>query len=121
MKIEDIARLAHNVNYVYCLHLEDLTARTWDDAPDWQKQSAIAGVEFVLKSIRQGVQVAPWAAHVSWANQKVKDGWVYGEVKDPEKKTHPCLVPWEQLPAEQKVKDKLFIAVVEACSPLYAP
>lgn len=121
MKIEDIARLAHNVNYTYCLQLEDLTAKTWDEAPDWQKESAIAGVEFVLKNVRQGVQVAPWSAHISWANQKTKDGWIYGEVKDAEKKTHPCLVPWEQLPAEQKVKDKLFIAVVESCALLYVP
>ena len=38
----------------------------------------------------------------------VADGWVYGIVKDPESKTHPCLVPYQDLPAEQRIKDSLF-------------
>ena len=45
---------------------------------------------------------------------KVKDGWVYGEVKDTIAKTHPCLVPFEQLPEFQQKKDKLFRAIVNA-------
>jgi hypothetical protein len=44
----------------------------------------------------------------------IKDGWVYGEVKDAEKKTHPCLVPFDQLPLFQQKKDKLFCAIVDA-------
>lgn len=37
---------------------------------------------------------------------------VYGEVKDGEAKTHPCLVPYEQLPPAQRLKDDLFAAIV---------
>jgi hypothetical protein len=39
-------------------------------------------------------------------------------VKDPEKKEHPCFVPYESLPAEQQAKDHLFKGIVAALAPL---
>ena len=56
----------------------------------------------------------PEQSHESWLEQKIADGWVYGAVKDPDAKTHPCCVPYEELPVEQKAKDYLFRAVVHA-------
>jgi hypothetical protein len=35
-------------------------------------------------------------------------------VKDAELKTHPCLVPFEELPKFQQQKDRLFRAIVKA-------
>ena len=46
----------------------------------------------------------------------VADGWVYGAEKNAELKTHPCLVPYGDLPVEQRVKDELFTAIVKAVS-----
>ena len=37
-----------------------------------------------------------------------------GPVKDPEKKEHPCFLPYDELPLSQRIKDYLFTAVVEA-------
>ena len=45
---------------------------------------------------------------------KVDAGWVYGEEKDEEKKTHPCLMRFEQLSEFQQKKDKLFCDIVDA-------
>lgn len=45
------------------------------------------------------------------------DGWTYGEVKDAERKTHPTLVPFGDLPAGQQQKDRLFVAIVAALAP----
>ena len=59
----------------------------------------------------------PEASHISWMNQKLDDGWKYGHVKYPEKKEHPCLVPFDQLPREQQAKDFIFRAVVHALRP----
>lgn len=43
-------------------------------------------------------------------------GWKYGPVKDPERKEHPCFVPYDGLPPEQRAKDYLFRAVVHQLS-----
>jgi hypothetical protein len=51
--------------------------------------------------------------HENWTKDKVADGWVYGEVKDAAAKTHPCLVPYDQLPANQRFKDSLFLLTVQ--------
>jgi hypothetical protein len=43
---------------------------------------------------------------------KIAEGWVYGAVKDPEAKTHPCIMPFDDLPPEQRAKDYIFRGVV---------
>lgn len=107
--IDSIAQMAHEVNAAYCLALGDASQPTWEDAPQWQKQSAINGVRLHLDN----PGTLPSESHVSWLREKRQQGWVYGEVKDIEKKTHPCCVDYEDLPIEQKAKDYLFKAVVE--------
>jgi hypothetical protein len=112
MKPEDIARVCHEVNRGYCAALGDTSQVPWEEAPDWQRQSAIKGVEFNLAN----PDAPPSHSHDSWLAEKRATGWKYGPVKDAEKKEHPCFVPYEELPAEQKAKDYLFKATVRALS-----
>jgi RyR domain-containing protein len=107
-KIEACARAAHEVNRAYCLALGDSSQPAWEAAPDWQVTSAITGVLGVLKGN------GPRESHESWLELKRATGWAYGPVKDPEKKTHPCFVPYDELPEAQKSKDALFVATVTA-------
>ncbi|MEY9979725.1 RyR domain-containing protein [Lysinibacillus sp. RC79] len=109
MNIEQIAIICHNVNKAYCESQGDFTQTIWDIAPDWQKESAINGVEFALESER-----TPEEMHENWLAQKLEDGWVYGNKKDPELKTHPCIKRYEELPKYQRTKDALFKAVVDS-------
>lgn len=44
--------------------------------------------------------------HDVWAAQRMKEGWRYGEVKDSEKKTTPCMVAYEELPYEEQEYDR---------------
>lgn len=44
--------------------------------------------------------------HEVWSQGRIKDGWVYGEKRDDEKKTTPCLVPYEELSEEEKEYDR---------------
>lgn len=44
--------------------------------------------------------------HEVWAETRIKQGWIYGEQRNDELKTHPCLVPYEELPEEEKVYDR---------------
>lgn len=44
--------------------------------------------------------------HEVWAQNRMQQGWVWGEVRNDTLKTHPCLVPYEELPAEEKSYDR---------------
>ena len=107
----DIARIAHEANRAYCRTIGDRSQPPWDDAPEWQRDSAVAGVEATLADPDR----TPEESHAGWMAQKQKDGWRYGHTKDPENKRHPCMVPYDELPADQRTKDHIFVAVVRAC------
>ena len=44
--------------------------------------------------------------HETWALNRIKEGWTYGETRDDYKKEHPCLVPYEELPENEKDYDR---------------
>ena len=113
MSPADIARACHEVNRAYCAALGDTSQPAWEDAPQWQKDSAMLGVELHVTNPNAG----PEASHASWMAQKIADGWTYGAYKDPENKKHPCIVPFAMLPREQQAKDFIFRAVVHALMP----
>lgn len=106
---EQVAKVCHEVNKAYCESIGDDTQPSWKSAPEWQKESAINGVEFHMKN-----DVTPEQSHENWMKDKKEDGWVYGEVKNPEKKEHHCMVDYNELPKEQRTKDYLFKAVVDS-------
>lgn len=110
MKSEDIARICHEANRAYCQALGDESHVGWQDAPAWQRESAQQGVMFVITH----PDLTPEQAHENWMRQKSEDGWKYGPVKDAEKKEHPCMVGYVDLPLEQRLKDYLFCAIVLA-------
>lgn len=85
MTIEYIAKNVHNANCVYCEAHGDFVDPEWNELSEERRQSRLA------------------------------EGWVYGPVKDPEAKTHPCLVAYDQLPEAQRYKDKLFASNVARC------
>lgn len=113
MRTQDVANITHEANRALCQSLGDFSQPAWAEAPQWQRDSAINGVRFHLDN----PDASPAASHESWLREKVEAGWVYGEVKDPEAKTHPCMVPFEQLPPEQQAKDHLFRGIVHALAP----
>jgi RyR domain len=111
MNNHDIARLCHEVNRAYCAALGDDSQLPWEAAPEWQRTSAVKGVDFIIGN----PDALPSASHESWLMEKQSQGWVYGPVKDAEKKEHPCFVPYDELPVEQRAKDHLFGAIVRTC------
>lgn len=109
MSMDAIARVCHEVNRAYCQALGDMSQPTWEDAPERQRASARMGVDLHMVG-----DFGPEASHASWMQQKLAEGWTLGPVKDPAKKEHPCMVPFDQLPREQQAKDFIFRAVVHA-------
>ena len=100
------ARAAHEANRAWCIAHGDDSQLSWDEAPEWQRSSCLKGVEGVMAGND------PRESHASWLKEKEATGWVFGPVKDPVAKTHPCCVPYEDLPEEQKMKDFIFVSVV---------
>lgn len=113
-KIEQTARVCHEANRAYCQSIGDDSQPIWEEAPQWQKDSAINGVKFHIAHLSAGDQPSPSASHESWMKQKADEGWKYGPVKDAVKKEHPCFVPYGELPLEQRMKDYIFAAIAEA-------
>ena len=111
-----IAAACHSINKAFCEANGDDSQPHWDNAPQWQRESAINGVALHITD----PHMSPAASHESWLAQKKREGWKFGKEKNPEKKTHPCYLPYDKLPAEQKAKDYLFKATVAAVRPLLA-
>lgn len=114
METIKIAKLCHEVNKAYCESIGDDSQPSWKDAPKWQRESAENGVKFHLAN----PDSTPEKSHENWYKEKEVNGWEYGEKKDIEKKLHPCMVPYSELPKEQQFKDKLFVTIVETCKGL---
>lgn len=55
----------------------------------------------------------PEELHNDWWDAYKKMGWVYGPERDPVKKTHPDMVPYNDLGREEKDKDAAFVALCE--------
>lgn len=107
--LDRISVLAHEANRIWSILHGDNSHATYIDAPDWQKESSRLGVQ----GVADGTITTPEESHASWLKAKLDDGWQYGPVKDPEAKTHPCIVPYNALPAEQQAKDAIFFGITK--------
>lgn len=111
--VEDIARVCHEANKSLCEMIGDNSQVPFNESPDWQRESSIKGVQFCLEN-----PDAPASAnHESWLAEKEATGWKYGAVKNPDLKEHPCMVPYDQLPEQQRAKDHLFKSIVAGLRP----
>jgi hypothetical protein len=109
VELTGIARVCHDANRAWQIASGDpAVSPLRDEAPDWQRASAIDGVRKALNG------ASSEQLHQDWCDFKTGDGWVYGSIKDETTKTHPCLVPYSELPPEQRRKDALFAAIVAA-------
>lgn len=113
MKIIDIAKVCHQANKAICELNGDNSQLEWDDAPKWQRESAVQGVIYKIENPK----ATPEDQHKAWSESKIADGWVYGPIKDADKKEHHCLVPYQDLPINQQAKDHLFAGIVLSLIP----
>ena len=106
---EQIAEACHEANRAYCHAHGDYSQLPWRMVPANIKQSALDGVTFHLAH----PDSSPDQSHENWLKFKEADGWTYGPIKDSDKKVHPCMVPYGELPVEQRAKDYIFSALVD--------
>jgi len=105
-----MARVVHEAVRAWQAAHDQSPAPAWSKAPKWMRDSSVESVRFTLDN----PDAPDSAQHDQWMAQKRAAGWVHGPKKDERKKTHPMLVPYDELPDLEKRKDALFRAVVEA-------
>lgn len=111
MKVIDIAQVCHEANRALQIVQGDPSpSPAWEDAEQWQIDATVESV------VNCQAGVTPEQLHEKWCEFKTSTGWIYGPVKDSVLKTHPCLVPYKDLPEEQRVKDSLFKLIVALLS-----
>ena len=82
----------------------------WDEREDAFREQFRPVIERQCSEQRSR---SPEELHGSWMQSYFAMGWVYGEVYDREKKTHPDLVPYAELGQLERDKDAVFIALCE--------
>src|SRR5215831_7688993 len=97
-----VAIVCHEASRGWCVANGDFSQKIWEEAAQWQRDSAIKGVEFALAN----PDAPDSAQHDAWMADKINDGWRHGDIKDADAKTHPCLVPFDQLPAHVQAQDR---------------
>ena len=58
------------------------------------------------EELEQLVEQISKNVHEVWAETRIRQGWTYGEQRNDELKTHPCLIPYEELPEEEREYDR---------------
>lgn len=106
LTVEDIASIIHETNRQHRLVMGLGPGPHWNETRDDVRSSAMNGVECALEGF------TPEELHAEWVNFKGSQGWTYGPFKDRVHKKHPNMGPYEQLPAHEKIKDVLFVAMV---------
>ncbi len=103
--LELVAEAAHEANRAFGHSISELMP-SWSAAPQEMRKSVLEGVIGILQGD------TPEQSHQRWMDGKAADGWTYGKVKDAEAKTHPCMVPYAELPHRDRAKDEIFATVV---------
>lgn len=64
-----------------------------------------SGVD-LTDDLQQLVETLAESVHDGWAKRRIAEGWTLGDQRDDEVKTHPCLVPYVDLPDSEKDIDR---------------
>lgn len=77
-------------------HIKDYTPAPLD----------VDGIE-LPEEINGLVELMARNVHEVWASGRIREGWTYGPERDDRLKTHPCLVPYEELPESEREYDRM--------------
>ena len=99
-KEEFIAWIRH---YVWCGFMM-AAGQEYNEAPTGEQWSSLMqGVHYVERNRNN----TPEQNHDNWWAKKKMDGWCYGPKKDIAMKEHPDMVPYEDLPEIERLKDDM--------------
>ena len=109
LNIEKLAKAVYEACRIESLWSErPIVPEPWDNRDEGFRSQFTKN----LCSYLQGPLPTPEEAHTNWMKAYLELGWTYGPVRDPNKKTHPDLVPYKDLPQAEKDKDAIFLSYV---------
>ena len=86
-----------------------IVAEKWDKRDEKFRKQFVNIIETYFKKDKLPT---PEEAHDSWVRAYEKMGWVYGKKRDAIKKTHPDILPFDELPKDERDKDSIFLVFV---------
>jgi RyR domain-containing protein len=103
---DQIAEAIHTVNgLLQRFHGEASPQPQWADAGEAMRER----VRALVRGYKAGM--TPRQGHERWCDAMAADGWRYGPRKDPELRTHPCMVAYSELPACQQIKNAMSLQI----------
>lgn len=107
--VEVCAWGVHEANRALCQANGDNSQVPWEQTSEENRNTSREGVRRILANpLMTAADI-----HQEWVNGKAADGWKHGPKKDADAKTHPSMVPFDQLPKIEQDKDRLFQVVVQ--------
>ena len=104
MSIRNLACVCYEVNRAICIATGDESRFPWSYISELEQKSTISGIEFALENPGASIN----SHHEAWMAYKIAEGWVWGVEKNEKLKTHPDLVPYDQLTLAKKTKYYVF-------------
>ena len=103
---EQAARVCHAAHCaLQAVQGEPLPSVPWDDLPAETRRIVIESI----RAARQGEP--PEQLHARWVRAMAALGWTWGPERDPERKRHPNMIPFWDLPPDERDKDEQFAAL----------
>ncbi|GBC62521.1 hypothetical protein DENIS_3493 [Desulfonema ishimotonii] len=112
--VEQAARSFHQHLKAFRESLGDYTLPDWEETTKHNREMGVRFVRYTLAN----QSITPESHHEKWVANMAKRGWRHGNERNPDKKTHPCMVPWEDLPYHEQAKTVLMIATVNILRPM---
>ena len=82
----------------------------WADRDEAFRTQFLQVIAMMTGPERKG---SPEELHDDWVRAYEALGWVYGPMRDVEAKTHPDMVPFDQLEPREQIKDEVFVRLCE--------
>ena len=82
---------------------------------EYKPEANMDVIERLPHSLLEVLEQAANRVHDMWAAGRIEEGWSWGEFLDEKKKTHPCLIPYEQLKDHDKDYDRRTAAITIQC------
>ena len=112
--ITAFAQVAHQQNQAYKAAIGQPLEGSWSQMDSTGQQFVLDKVRYYLMNSHAVVS----SLHDDWAYSQFNNGWAFGESLDEEKRTHPLLVLFSELPLTRQIEDLMFMQTVYALSRL---